>query len=351
MKRNQNVEHEIVNPGPLHDDHGFLAEKGWARSPLLSYRRSALKTPSARMKEWDYYLFDDGAVAVAITIMRIGFIGTLAVSYTDRASARGQGSYPIFPHGKRDIHLGESSGDLGFHHLSNICLLDVGGSADDGISLHLHRDDFLEGMPFDIDVRLSRPPRDSLVMVTPFKGLPRHFYYNRKTLGYRVSGVVSCAFGEHEFEDSSSFGLLDWGRGVWPRDTRWIWGEAMGRVDGHDLCLDVGYGFGDPMPAVEAGVFVDGVLHKLQLARFEREHDLDGRLLRMEPWDLTTADDRLNATFTPIHERANETHAGIMSADMHQVFGSFTGAVVLDDGSVLRFENLPGAVEDNHYRW
>lgn len=351
MKCDQNIEHEIVDPGQLHDDHGFLIERGWARNPLRSYRRSVLKTHSTRTKEWDYYLVDDGDVAIAITITRIGPLGTLAVSYMDRTSARGQGSYPVFLHGKRDIQLGESSHDLGFHHASTICLLDVDGSADDEISLHLHKDDFLEGMPFDLDVHFFQAPQDSLVMITPFKNLPRHFYYNRKTLGYHVSGTVSCALGDHEFKGSSSFGLLDWGRGVWPRDTYWIWGEAMGRVDGHDFCLDVGYGFGDLVPAVEAGVFVDGVLHKLQLAHFDREHDLDGRLIRMEPWDLTTKDDRLNATFTPIHEHTNETHAGIMSADMHQVFGTFTGAVILDDGTVLRFENLPGSVEDNHYRW
>ena len=68
--------------------------------------------------------------------------------------------------------------------------------------------------PFDVDIELSQPDPTSLVIATPFDEHPSMFYYNHKINCMPASGVVHIGDKEFRFEPDTSFGLLDWGRGV-----------------------------------------------------------------------------------------------------------------------------------------
>ena len=83
-----------------------------------------------------------------------------------------------------------------------------------------------------------------MVICTPFNK-PGHFYYNQKINCMRASGAVRIGEEEYRFEPDSSFGVLDWGRGVWTYHNTWYWGSASGLVDGVDFGFNIGYGFGD----------------------------------------------------------------------------------------------------------
>ena len=48
--------HEVTKKQLLLDGKGKIAEPGWARSMLWEYRRSQIKAPKFKIKEWDYYL-------------------------------------------------------------------------------------------------------------------------------------------------------------------------------------------------------------------------------------------------------------------------------------------------------
>lgn len=126
-------------------------------------------------------------------------------------------------------------------------------------------------------VRLDEEPRDSMVIVTPWAEDPQAFYYNRKIIGMRASGSLRFGCTVHGFKPDRSFGLLDWGRGVWTRDNTWYWGFAQGWQDGrggdetgtHLFGLNMGYGFGDTSAASENMAFLDGVATKLGDVHFE----------------------------------------------------------------------------------
>ena len=53
-------------PRRLLDTKGNIAEPGFARRALALYSRADIKAPAHRIKEWDYYLVNNGRFAVAL---------------------------------------------------------------------------------------------------------------------------------------------------------------------------------------------------------------------------------------------------------------------------------------------
>lgn len=161
-------------------------------------------------------------------------------------------------------------------------------------------------------------------------------------------------YGElfHEFDGSEALGLLDWGRGVWTYDNTWYWSAAMGYQEGRVVGFNLGYGFGDTTAASENMLFVDGVAHKLGRVTFEIPHADDGDPSYLEPWRILDDEGRLDLVFSPSFDRSDLIDvAHVVMSDQHQVFGTFAGSAVLDDGTILALENLRGFAEDVHNKY
>lgn len=75
------MQHEITESKPLLDADGNLAEPGFAKKLLPVYRRSDIRAPKASIKEWDYYLINNGRFALALTIDDNGYMGIDSVSF------------------------------------------------------------------------------------------------------------------------------------------------------------------------------------------------------------------------------------------------------------------------------
>ena len=55
--------------------------------------------------------------------------------------------------------------------------------------------------------------------------------------------------------------------------------------------------------------------------------------------------------FIPVIDRASCTDVKLICSDQHQVFGKFTGKMVLDDGTVIRLKDFMGFAEKVHNKW
>ena len=168
----------------------------------------------------------------------------------------------------------------------------------------------------------------------------------------------------HGFNPDNSFGLLDWGRGVWTRDNTWYWAVAQGWQGPFDeegrgtvrFGLNLGYGFGDTSAASENMLFVDGVAHKLHRVDFGIPEKPDAaqatktvdRYELMQPWHMTDDEGRLDLTFTPILDRVDWMDYKVIRSDQHQVFGRFDGTVTLDGHRPFAVSNLVGSAEVIH---
>lgn len=116
---------------------------------------------------------------------------------------------------------------------------------------------------FDAEITLTRENPESIVINIPFDQKPTQFYYNHKINCMRAGGRVRAGGKEYVFDPTDSFGLLDWGRGVWPFHNEWFWSNGTGLVEGEVFGFNLGCGFGNVGAATENTLFWRGAAHKL----------------------------------------------------------------------------------------
>ncbi|MFZ3035469.1 MAG: DUF2804 domain-containing protein [Parvibaculum sp.] len=339
------MQHEMAE-GELLDSKGSLLERGYATSEVRRYRRRAIKAPWYRIKEWDYYCMLNEDCGLALTVADNSYMGLLSASWLDfgKPDAITDGIMLPFTRGRMGLPESADAGDITQHHPKiKIAFRHVEG----GRVLSVDAPGFAHGKGLTGEVFLAQPPMDRMVIATPFPRAPRAFYYNQKINCMPASGAVTFDGRRHEFAPATSFGILDWGRGVWTYDNTWYWGSASGLLDGKPFGFNIGYGFGDTSAASENMVFFEGRAHKLtDIAWHIPPSGFD-----KDPWTFTSRDGRFEMTFEPVVDRAATFDMKFLRSIQHQVFGHFTGFVVLDDGRKLEITNFQGFAEEVENRW
>ncbi|WP_374532861.1 DUF2804 domain-containing protein [Phenylobacterium sp.] len=337
-----------LGEGDLLDGQGRLADRGWAVREVRRYARAAIGVApdNPAIKEWDYYAILTPDFGLAMTIADNGHMGFLGASWMDfqaRTFVNGGVALPA-PHGAMDLPPSADSGDLVFEHdgFSLVFRHQPGGRR-----LTIDAPRFDKGKGLAGEIWLDQPPMDRMVIATPFAENDQAFYYNQKINCMPARGAVAYAGETYDFAPGSAFAVLDWGRGVWTFDNTWYWGSASGLVEGKPFGFNIGYGFGDTSAASENMLFFDGRAHKLGEVTFHLPtgaHDSG-------PWRFTSSDGRFEMTFEPIVDRHARFAHGPISSLQHQVFGRFSGAATLDDGTVLQVRDLIGFAEEVENHW
>lgn len=344
------MRNQLLHPGKLLDDQGYLTETGYATSLVKEYSRADIKAGNLKIKEWDYYLIYNEHYGVALTYADNSYMGLISASVIDFKNKKEKTTsvMTFMPRGRSDMPNTTDQGNITFENKRVRVLFD-----NDGRRRHLHfvMKQFDGEQDFYADFVLTRPANsDQIVVATPFEQKKTAFYYNTKIIGMNATG--HAAVGNHIYsfhEDSQA--LLDWGRGVWTYKNTWYWSAAYGKVNGRRVGFNLGYGFGDTSKATENAIFYDGKLHKLDDVTFHIPADEKGVLMYEQPWTFTSSNHRFEAVFTPIIDRATCTNLGMICSDQHQVFGRFTGTLVLDDGAEVKLNHFLGFAEKVFNRW
>lgn len=343
-----------LTPGKLLNEKGHLNQAGYATSLVKEYRRQDIKAPALRIKEWDYYLIYNDRFAIALTMDDNAYMSMLSASFIDFTVPEETTVSPmgIMPMGKVALPSSSVSGISHLKLADKKTPAEFTFTAENGVrKLQCKMENFKNGKPFICDIALTEEPRDSMVIATPFAGAPKAFYYNQKIIGMRASGSVSVDGKLYTLNPDETFGLLDWGRGVWTYENTWYWGAGHGVVDGHVVGFNIGYGFGDTSAASENMIFVDGIAHKIDGVTFNIPKTSDGKDDFIKPWTFTSTDGRFEMDFIPVIDRASCTDVKLICSDQHQVFGKFTGKIVLDDGTVIQLKDFMGFAEKVHNKW
>ena len=339
---------EITTPGALLNEKGDLARPGFSRALVQEYRRADVKVSPLRIKEWDYYLVNNGKFALALTVADNSYMGLDSVSLLDLEEGWEITKSPMsfLPLGKK--HLPETSVTGDVH------------SAARGYGIHFihegekrvliaYMNKFGESA-LSARVELTECPEDSLVIATPFDK-PGHFYYNQKIVGFRASGYVNYNGKTYTFEPSDSFAVLDWGRGVWTYENTWYWSSAAYVLpSGTPFGWNLGYGFGDTSAASENMLFYNGKSHKLDQVEFHIPYR-NGEYYYTEPWTFTSNDGRFEMSFEPIIDRVAPLDVKLICMLPHQVFGKISGKAILDDGTVIEIKDKVVFAERVHNKW
>jgi hypothetical protein len=183
------------------------------------------------------------------------------------------------------------------------------------------------------------------VINVPFDESPKAFYYNHKINCMTAEGTVTYGDKSYCFSPEDSFGLLDWGRGVWPFHNEWYWSNGSGYVENKIFGFNLGCGFGNTSSATENILFYGDRIHKLGEVVFERGSDY------MQPWHIHDMEGRLTFTLTPSYDRTTRTKLLWVNNCCHQMFGEFSGKVILDDGTELKVEKLKAFAEHAVNNW
>jgi len=340
-------QHEILSSQSLLDAGGNLTKPGYARTLLPVYRRADVRASKLRLKEWDYYLVNNGRFALALTIADNGYMGMDSVSLLDFETGLNLTVSPmsLLPMGR--IGLPETSRRGDSTHSGKGHALSFQNPGDGTRTLSAHMDRFGPGGALDAGVELFGEPAESMVICTPFDK-DKHFYFNQKINCLRARGEVRYGGRTYVFDPEESFAVLDWGRGVWTYHNTWYWGSASYHLDGVPFGWNIGYGFGDTSAATENMLFYDGKAHKLSRVDF---HIPGGEKDFLSPWTFSSDDGRFEMDFVPVMDRASCTDLKLIKSDQHQVFGRFSGKAVLDDGRVLELRDFPGFAEKVENKW
>ena len=206
---------------------------------------------------------------------------------------------------------------------------------------------------------------DTIVVATPFGTGDHLWYLNQKINCQRAAGTATLGRLAHTFRPDRAFGTLDWGRGLWPYASSWVWASASGtarcilpssspeqqKQEQEERTvrfgLNFGHGFGNCATHTENCVFVDGRLSKLgrMAITFDRAH------FATAPWHFADEDGRVDLTLEPLHDRYAPTNAGVVAMVAHQVFGRYSGTVRTDSGATVVVTNLLGWAEFVANRW
>ncbi len=348
------MQSELTSPSPLLSPDGSLSQVGWSRQPLLdcnleNARFYALRTLQRwRIKRWDYYAVFTPRRFFSATIADIGYIGNIFVYTLDFETKELHEESLIVPLGRGVFLPRNSTGGTAFYQ---------GKGAAMGAALEFHADpgcrrisvdwpSFHQGRGIRAEISLAFPAsHESMNIVIPIG--KRRFYFNRKANCLPAEGMIHYGETREELRPGECLGSLDWGRGVWEYSSFWNWASASGYLpDGRTLGLNLGLGFGDLSAATENCLVLEGRIHKLDRVPFVYDpKDY------MRPWIFNDNEGRLRLMFTPLVERLAKTNLGLLSSEVHQMFGRYNGRAITDDGEAIEIRDLIGFAEEHQARW
>jgi len=339
---NQN---EITKPTKLFNEDGSLVQRGWARKPFLKYNKENIGKGWSRIKEWDHFSILNKEFGFQLTIGDIGYLTQMSYVWLDfeKKERDGQSVMKFFT--KSKLLPLSSLEDSIIEFPTEKFIATIERKANERI-LSIYDPSFQDkGMKGTITLK-DDPKMDNTVVVTGYKEDPRLFYYNHKINYMSAEGSINIGERTYAFEPDTSYGLMDWGRGIWPYKTHWLWGSACGLVDGVPVAFNIGYGFGDLSTHTENIVFYNGKAHKIDEVTFHHE-DRDPT----KSWKFTSNDNRFNMVLEPIIPVRDKINFGIIYMSSSLLHGLYSGEIVLDNGEKIKVSNMLGHAEDIFWRW
>jgi len=335
-------QHEIKKNHPLLDESGNLIESGYSKKEILDYDTKQIKAPRFRIKEWDYYFIGNENYGVAITLADNRYMGVSGLIFFDFKNKKkyDYSSFFFFPCGKLNMPNKSMEGKIEYKRKNSYINIDY---LDDSIQINAYALDKNQNELLKLNVELYQKNDDRLLIATPFKKR-RAFYYNQKINHLLAKGEVNHLGNLYSLDDN--YGVLDWGRGVWPYNNVWYWSSSSGVTnDLKKIGFNLGYGFGDTSNASENMIFYDGKGYKIDQVTFNISKDY------ITEWDILSNDDSLNLKFTPIYDNKTKINYLILGQDAHQVFGIFSGYFNIKGVGKIKVDNLFGFAERVMNRW
>lgn len=355
---------EIKRETNLLNSSGILNVAGWARKPLVIYNEQYIKADKKRIKKWEHYTFYNEHYCGGITISDIATVGMGSIELFDIKSNKQIANvtlmvrpetikFPLNTYDTLEFQKGKSS--VIIKKINNQRIAQFYFDNKD-------KEKIISGT-----LTFKQHGNEALAIITPFNE-PELFFYEYKVPNLTVSGTITIGNKKFNFNDESTYGVLDWGRGAWPSINQWLWAAGGGLVKGKLFSFNLGYGFGDNHKATENGIVYNDKVHKLNKVVWH--YDINDY---MKPWVFTSNDKRFEMTLKPVYLLHSDITLKEMfnfikqlweifsfkeileiistKAYLNKVFGYYSGYVILDDGSKVIIDNMLGFAEVMYQEW
>ncbi|GAA4419028.1 DUF2804 domain-containing protein [Georgenia halophila] len=352
---------EITEPVDLCLPSGALnpAAVGWSRTPLhrANLRLSGPADRAAggralgdalgraamwsRTKRWEYWCAITPTHVVSVTVSSLNYAGVHQVWVLDRATDEEIDCSVTTPLGA-DVRMPATVGGGPVRARAGrlaIAVDPTGSGPRPGARLRVVTP------RIRLDLRIDVPAgHESLGVVVPWSD--RQFQYTVKDVALPVSGTLWVDDREVLIDAGApSWAVMDVGRGRWPYSVMWNWATGSGVVDGVVTGLQLGGRWTDGTGSTENALILDGRLHYVGEDLSWAYDEID----YTAPWFITGP--RVDVRLEPWAERSSAIRLGIISSVQHQVFGTWSGWVVDDDGERRSVDGLVGFAEDVANRW
>jgi hypothetical protein len=339
-------EPELLGSQILCDDDGRLNRDavGWSREPLHTCNVSGQGPRNAgpRKKKWNYWAVHDDRIFFSATIADVDHYVLAFVYILEFEAERFIERTAVLPAGV--LMLPE--------HVRESVVFEQGGRrvalVEDrrGTRIEVDWPDFGD-VALKADLLVEQPRgHETLNVVIPWSRDRFQFTSKQNTLP--VSGTIDLGDERFHLRRNRSWGVLDYGRGVWKVNTSWNWGALSTRLaDRRTLGLNLGGKWTDGTGMTENGICLDGALSKLG-EDIPFEYD-EGDF--MKPWRIKAPSRRVDLKFVPFYERVAKAKTGVLFSEVHQMFGRYSGSVVPDTGERIAIKDVFGWIEEHKARW
>lgn len=337
-------EPELTEPVDLCTDDGSRlhpAARGWSRRPL---HRANLLGENGRNKRWDYWAVLAGDLVISSVYSNTDYLGMTDVFWVDLVTAETGGAFTGRRNGDGFV-LPEQPGTAPLRYQDE--RIEVAFTDDDRGTHLFARWTERDGRAGVMDIVVAQPAgHESLNVVIPWSDTV--FNFTSKHQARPASGVFRV--GDRAWSvgaDGDAWGVLDVGRGRWPKEITWNWGGGAGVVHGHTVGIQIGAKWTAGTGFTENGLIVDGRLSKIG-NELDWRYDWDNP---MQPWRVTDPGGQLDIVLTPRFDKHTNTQGRKRGTEVHQVFGTWSGELTTDDGTTLRFDGLQGFAEEARQNW
>lgn len=338
----QHAEKEILYPTMLCDNKGNLNPEaiGFARKPMIDCN---LTKHFMRKKKWNYWCVFGEEILFSATITHLDYAAVCFVYFLEYETQRYFEKTITIPLGGKlkmptrvleTVSYANSEMTITFSFSNGDTYLTVLCDDFDGDSLHA-------------ELVIHHPKDDeTLNVVIPWNRQTFQFTAKHHTLP--ATGIVKIGSKHFTFNDDDCFAVLDFGRGVWPREAIWNWGMASQRIRNRRIGLNFGGKWTDGTGMTENAIFIDGKMTKIHedvLFHYDRSNF-------MNPWRITTKFSNLvNLTFSPFFERNTKKNVKLIHTEVHQMVGYYNGTIHLEDGGILHIQQMLGCIEEHTAKW
>lgn len=294
-----------------------------------------------RLKEWDFYQICDHRLCLQLTIGHVSYAGNCNIMLFDHGAQKHLFTKDIIlPLPFRSLGMptnARANSQLSIERNGTLLSFETQDST-------RHLTAKADGLIADVILKPTIDP--SISICFPFQK-PNEFYFNQKLNLLEAEVALTLDGQSFHFDPETTFGLLDWGRGVWPFKHEWIWSSLSAHLNGQLFGFNLGCGFGNTkqMRGTENVIYYGDQIIKLN--RMEITHQSDF----MQPWLLHSDDGSFEASLTPYYDRTTRTKLLFVDNTCHQMFGRFTGYFVDLSGKQVAFDKLIGFAEHAYNQW